>query len=153
MKRFLCLGMLIVLFITMIPINAFAAQESVNNDEVIYFDDGSYVAISLSDTGSRATASKSGSKTYTYYSSSGVAQWKAVLSGTFTYTGTSSTCTASSCSVTIYKTDWYTVSKSASKSGNTATAAVTMGRKSLGITVDKKSINISLSCDINGTLS
>ena len=79
MKRFLCLGMLIVLFITMIPINAFAAQESVNNDEVIYFDDGSYVAISLSDTGSRATASKSGSKTYTYYSSSGVAQWKAVL--------------------------------------------------------------------------
>ena len=37
--------------------------------------------------------------------------------------------------------------------GNTATAKGTFARKVLGITVDSKTLTVSLSCDKNGNLS
>ena len=87
------------------------------------------------------------------YNSADELLWKAVLTGTFTYNGTSATCTASSCNVIIYDSDWHEISKSATKSSNTASASVTMGRKFLGITIDKETFYLSLSCDKNGVLS
>lgn len=39
------------------------------------------------------------------------------------------------------------------KSGNTATADLVMGRKFLGITVQKETLNMTLTCDANGNLS
>lgn len=153
MKRLISFVLVSVMVISMLSINVFAVQNAENADEITYFDDGSYILISISDTGSRATSTKNGSKTYTYYNSDDVKQWQAVLSGTFTYTGTSSTCTAASCSVSIYDSSWYVISKYASRSGNTASASASVGEKVLGVTVMKIPVSLKLSCDANGKLS
>lgn len=147
MKRVISCLLVVLLIASAVPLAAAKDNNSV------YFDDGSYITIDISVVKSRAAGSVSGSKTYTYHDSDGTSAWKAVLSGTFSYTGSTSTCTASSCNVTIYDSAWYTVSKSASKSGNSATAAVTMGKKLLGVTITKVPVNMVLTCDANGNLS
>lgn len=150
MKRILCGVLVMVLVLSILPIYGNAAE---NKAETIYFEDGSYMIVETITSGSRASGSLTGSKPATYYSSSGVAQWKAVLTGSFTYTGSSAVCTASSVAVTVYNSTWYEISKSASKSGDTATASVTMGQKVGGITTLKVPADISLTCDANGNLS
>lgn len=150
MKRYICILIVLAMMVFMLPAHASAAQEET---DIVYFEDGSYLVTTISEMQTRATASKNGSKTKTYYESDGSAAWKATLTGTFTYDGSSSTCTSSNCSVTVYNSAWYTISKTASRSGSTANAAVTMGRKLLGVAVTNKSINISLTCDGNGNLS
>ena len=152
MKRFLSIALLITIFITLLPFNTNALSNTLAND-IIYLDDGSYITIELTWSEARASGTKTGSKTHRYYNSNGVEEWKAVLRGTFTYTGSSATCTAASCDVTITNTNWYVVSKSATKSGNAAVGELTMGRKFLGITVDKETINMRITCDANGNLS
>ena len=152
MKRFATFALLAALLVAVIPITCFA--ESADEQTVItYFDDGSYIDEKISVVQSRASGTTSGTKDATYYGSGGSAEWKATLTGTFTYTGSSATCTASSISVTIYDSDWYTSSKSASKSGNSANGSVTMGKKLLGVTVSTVSKDVTLKCDANGNLS
>lgn len=112
-----------------------------------------YITVTLACTESRAANSKTGSKTYTFTGNNGNEEWKAVLRGTFTYTGTSATCTAANCDVTITNTAWYVVSKNPYKSGNSAVCDLTMGRKFLGITVAKENVSMRLTCDANGNLS
>ena len=98
----------------------------------------------------RASGTKTGSKSDTYYANDGSAVWKVTLTGTFSYTGTSATCTSSNASVTIYNSNWYTISRSANKSGNVATSSVTMGYKTLAITTSRETSNLTLTCDKNG---
>ena len=140
------------IFALLLPVQALAANET-EAASIIYFEDGSYITITINVFESRASGSKTGQKNYVYTSNSGTVCWDATLTGTFTYTGSSATCTYSDCSVTVYENNWYIVSKSAAKSGNTATATVTMGRKVLGITIAKDTYNMALSCDANGNLS
>lgn len=131
------------------PTRCFAAE----TDSIITFDDGSYITVELMEFSARATNTKSGQRVFNYYNSSNTLEWKAVLTASFTYTGSSSTCTSASCSVTIYNSNWYQVSKSTSRSGNTATTQLTMGHKVLGVTISKPSYTLTLSCDANGNLS
>lgn len=152
MKRFLCVLMVAALLAALVPMNCLALE--VEEETVTArFDDGSYITESIQVYHTRASGTVTGSKVKTYYGENGVAEWKAVLTGTFTYTGTSSTCTNASCTVTIYESAWYTISKSASKSGNTAYGSVTMGYKLLGVTIKEVPANLSLKCDENGNLS
>lgn len=153
MKQFSKIVILAFLIVALLPVNVFAATNTTVADGTIYLEDGSYITVTLSCKDSRATSSKTASRTYTYYNSNDVEQWRAVLTGSFTYTGSTSSCTSSSCNVTITNTNWYVVSKTASKSGSSATADLTMGKKLLGITVSKKSISMKLTCDANGNLS
>lgn len=148
MKRLICSLLIAYLIISVLPFCSAASE----NDR-IYFDDGSYITIEISSFQTRAAGTVSGSKTYTFYDSDDTLAWNAVLRGTFSYTGSLATCSSATCDVTIYDSAWYTISKSAGKSGNTANASVTMGYKVLGITVNKVPINMSLSCDANGNLS
>lgn len=121
--------------------------------EKIEFEDGSYLIVETIRNGARASGTVSGSKPYTYYSASGTALWKVTLNGTFTYTGSSATCTASSVSTTIYNTSWSTSSKSASKSGSKATGSATMKQTKNGLTSNSIPVSLSLSCSASGTLS
>lgn len=114
-------------------------------------DDDSYYVTTVTELMARST--KTGSKTTIYNDSDGVAQWKVVVTGTFSYTGTSSTCTSASHSVTIYDDTWYTYSQTSYKSSNKAIAEVTMKKKLLGIVTSTRSVNLTLSCDANGNLS
>lgn len=145
-RLFRCVA-LIMLFLMLAP-SVFATEH-----DTVYFEDGSSLEMTIQAVESRVTGTKSGTKTYTYKNSDGVVQWKAVLSGTFTYTGSSATCTASSCNVTIYENDWYVVSKITEKSGASALCELTMGYRVFGITTKKVPVSMALSCDADGKLS
>lgn len=144
---------LVLLIAALLPINTLAATNTQEKQNIIYLDNGDYITIELSQTDPRASGTKTGSKTYTYRDSDGVEEWRAVLKGTFTYTGSSATCTSVSCNVTITDTAWYTVSKTTSKSGGSALCELIMGRKFLGITIGKETVNMRITCDSNGNLS
>ena len=151
MKRLSCVLLAVFLLCMMIPTQAVA----LTNEEVsvIYLDDEYYIIETISVNRSRALGSVTGTKTHTCYDGDGNADWKAVLTGSFTCSGTSATCTSSSVSVTIYDSSWYTISKSAAKSANVASASVTMGCKILGVAYNKVTTPITLTCDANGNLS
>lgn len=148
MKRVVCAVLALMLVFCILPVNTWAVE-----NEIIYFDDGSYIVIEVINNGMRASGSISGGKQYTHYDSDGSSNWKAVLNGSFSYTGSGATCTSSSMNVTIYDSSWYTISKSASKSGNKATGSATVGQKVSGVTVTRVPVNLTLSCDANGNLS
>ena len=150
MKRMLAAFLMLSTLMSMFALGVSAEEYDGN---VIYLDDGSYIVVTVVESGLRSSGTRSGQATYDYYDSDGVCGWTAALTGTFTYTGSSATCTASDCNVTIYDSAWYTVSKSVSKSGNSATADLTMGKKLLGVTITKVPLELILSCDANGNLS
>lgn len=153
MKKLLQFVCILLTLAVLFSSNAMAAVNTEKTEEIIYFADGSYITIEIIVTEARAASTKSGSKVYVYKGSDGVEEWRAVLTGSFTYTGTTAACTASNCIVTITDTDWYVVSKTTSKSGASALGTVVMGRKWLGVTVDKETFNMQLTCDANGNLS
>ena len=155
MKRFIAF-FLAMLFTLSFSTTAFAYDTSLANSYQIsnteYFSDGSYIITTLTE--SQMRSSKSGTKRQDFYSSSDVLQWRVVLNGTFTYNGTTSSCTSSSYSVTIYNNDWFKYSGNAYKSNNKAYDDVTMKRRGLlGIIVQTCNVNIQLACDKNGNLS
>ncbi|MDO5153727.1 MAG: hypothetical protein Q4D50_10280 [Eubacteriales bacterium] len=152
MKRILCFAVLLAVIFPIISIGCMAKEE--NEETVVgYFDDGSYMTEMIEINGVRATGTITGTKTRTYYGSSGTTKWQAILTGKFSYNGTSATCTSASIDVTIYDSAWYVISKSASRSGNTAYGTATLGEKVLGVTVSEVPVNLTLSCDANGNLS
>ena len=91
---------------------------------------------------------KNRKKTATFYNSDNVAQWSATLKGTFTYNGSSATCTASSITHKIYSSNWKTASASTTKSGNKATA-----KRYLIVPVQTVEKTITLTCSASGVLS
>ena len=146
MKRVVSVLMLVFFLFSALPMAG--AAEAVS-EERIELGDGYYLIAETFQSGARASKSVSGSKSYTCYDSAGTALWKVTLYGTFTYTGSSATCTASSISTTIYDSSWSTGSKSASKSGNKATGSATMKKS----TVKSVPVSLSLSCSASGSLS
>ena len=146
MKRVVSVLMLVFFLFSALPMAG--AAEAVS-EERIELGDGYYLIAETFQSGARASKSVSGSKPYACYDSAGTALWKVTLYGTFTYTGSSATCTASSISTTIYDSSWSTGSKSASKSGNKATGSATMKKS----TVKSVPVSLSLSCSASGSLS
>lgn len=152
MKRLACCVMAMVLLAAMLPVFGNAASYG---EEVVteVFADGSYETESIYKMQTRAGGTVSGSKVKNYYDSKGTLCWQFVLNGSFSYTGSSATCTSSTCSVSIYSQGWYVISKNASKSGNTASANATMGNQIDGGKVNQASASLTLRCDKNGNLS
>lgn len=95
-----------------------------------------------------ATKSKTGTKKISYYTSSNKLLWTVNLTGTFSYNGSSATCTKTSCSITNLNSGWSVKSKTATKSKNKAIAKVTMHQNG-GYDVTKE---LTLTCDKNGKL-
>lgn len=147
-SRIFSLMLVVALFIGMCPTHGFATES-----DTIFFDDGSYIVVRVEDVSARATNVRSGNKYLTYYDGSDNVEWEAKLTGSFTYNGTSATCTSASCTVTIYENAWYEISNTTTRSGNTATTQLTMGEKFLGITISKPQYTITLTCDKDGNLS
>ena len=152
MKRTLCGIIAIIMMLSTLPFPCLA-EDSASEDIVTYYEDGSYTIECIYEMQSRSPGTKTGVKEKTHYSSSGQACWKLVVNGTFTYANGVPICRSSTCSVTIYDSAWYTISKSASKNGASAIAYVTMGQNVLGVTVKEVSTTVTLTCDGNGNLS
>lgn len=151
MKRAIAVLLIMAIFVSFIPIQISAEEQ--NRAGVICLDDGSYIMESISEYGPRLTGHKTGSKTYDYYGSDGKLKWSAEVCGNFMYNGTTSSCTASNVTVTIYDDQWVVVSKQASHNRNTATGEIVMGKTRLGATVGTVNYSLSVSCDPNGNLS
>lgn len=152
--RMLSLCLIILLLFSYFSTQVFASDlNSKSSSYIITYEDGSYLESTVIESGARAIGTRSGTRLLNYRSSDDELLWQAALSASFTYTGTTSTCTSASCTLTIYDSNWYQVSKSTSRSGNTATTVLTMGQKVLGVTIAKPSYTITLSCDANGNLS
>lgn len=152
MKRIFWCVMACILAVSMLPFYSNAADCG-GETVIATFEDGSYMTERILFAQTRAGGTVSGSKERNYYDSNGRLYWKAVLNGTFSYTGTSATCTSASCDASSFCSEWYLISKSASRSGNTAYASVTMGERAGGITVSQEDVQLTLECDGNGNLS
>lgn len=149
-KRILPIALILFVLITLFPAHASATQ---SQSDVIVFDNGDYLEIAIEYVPVRATNTRIGNKYFTYYDSNDNVEWEAKLNANFSYDGTTSVCTNASCTVTVYDSVWYEISNTTTRSGGTATTALTMGRKFLGITISKPEYTITLSCDKNGNLS
>lgn len=121
---------------------------------VIYHEDGSYSIIEVErlDT-TRATNKVTGSTYENYYSANGTLEWKAALRATFSYTGSSATCTSvDSFTVTIYNSNWSVASKTTRKNGAVAYGDLTM-KKTITGGYQEVPVTVTLTCDKNGNLS
>lgn len=148
MKRLLPAFLIAVMALCLWPMQAMAAEQNVT-----YYSDGSYTIVETIQQSSRASKAVTGNKVSKHYDSDGNLKWEATLTGSFTYTGISATCTSASANVTVYDSAWYIANKSTSKSGNVAYASITMNRKVAGVTVKKVSADMSLACSADGKLS
>lgn len=152
MKKILSLVFVLVFILSSFCINATAKTDDEN---IIYFEDGSYIVISeiTETTISRASNAKGGTKSYTHYNSDGEALWKATLDAQFTYTGSSATCTSSKITYTVYNSSWKITEATATKSSNKATGNVTAKMYILGIPFKTVEKAITITCSASGTLS
>lgn len=152
MKR--CITWLLLLCMTaalLLPVQAAAAEAPVT--EVIYLENGDSIVVTLEVMGARTSGTKTASKSYTYYNADGSKAWVVTLTGTFTYTGTTSTCTKASSSITIYDSTWYLKAKSTKASGSSAIVNLTVCRELEGTVARTESCTVTLTCDKNGNLS
>ena len=99
-----------------------------------------------------STKTKHGSKTLRYENSAGETLWTLELRATFSYTGTSSTCTNASVSSTVPSSNWSITNKRSWTSGSTGYASATIKHSVSSVIVDSFSRTISLTCSNNGSL-
>ena len=155
MKRIiLTILSLILLFNISIPSNAQVPITS--SFEVDYLGDGLYGITTYeisNDFSTYATSTKTATKKYTIQNSDGenLAMFK--LRATFSYNGSSATCTSATYSTEIYDDNWSFTEASATKSGGTATGTFTAKCVKFFITVQKVEKTITLTCDKNGNIS
>ena len=136
------------------PVKAAEQSGDVLNGKVIYtLTDGSRLVENPLDILTRTTSYVTASKTLDYENSDGVTEWSVKLTGSFTYNGTTSYCTASSCITTVYSGNWHEAVNNASYAGNAAFASVTMELKFLFIVIKTQNVSLTLTCDANGNLS
>lgn len=149
--------LLIVMIMFSLNVPAFAVENIDNENTVIeYLEDGSCFITTITvveENSTYATNTKTFTKTISYKDEDGIVCWKATLTATFRYTGSSATCTDSDVTYTINDSAWKITSATASKSGNTATADITAKRYTLGIPFKTVDRTITMTCSANGTIS
>ena len=125
-KTLILLFSFLFIFASTFPVKASEIQSINSTDIIEIFDDGSYIESSTEEniiaTLSRSSSTKSAKRTYTYKASSGKILWTITVTGTFTYNGSSSSCTKASVSTTCPSITFKLASKSATKHNSTATA-------------------------------
>ena len=159
-ERMLIMKRSISLFLAMslmFSLFAIANGRSLNEEDslilaVEYYPDGSYsITRLISETASRATITKS--KVFDFYSASSVLLWQVKLTATFTYNGSTASCTNATPSYTVYNTAWKVKKATASYSGNTATGSFTVKRYNLGIPVETINKTLTLTCSPSGVVT
>ncbi len=140
--------------ITLILTTCFSTN-AIKPSEVIdieYFDDGSYIVVTIEEVSS-TKGSKTKTKNYYFHNSNEVLQWKATLTASFTYNGSTASCTSASASYVIYDNSWHNTQSTASKSGATATGNFTFKHYVLGIPTKTINKTLTLTCDRNGNIT
>jgi hypothetical protein len=117
------------------------------------FDDGSQLLEGQLVVVTQKRGSLTAQKPYYHCKSNGTVLWTATVTGTFTYNGSSSSCTNASYSTETYSNSWSEQSGNAYPSGNSAIADVVMIRRLLFIIVETVPVTITLTCDKHGNLT
>lgn len=134
------------------------ASDYVLSTDIEYFENGESFEVTIiehhSDVSTRANSkTKSSSKIGKYRDSNGTVLWSVTVTGTFTYNGSTSKCTASKVSASSNHSNWRIASKNSSRSKNTASATATAKRYNGSNVVQTSTKTVKLSCSKNGTLS
>lgn len=148
-KRILVAFFLAVLSFSLCAFPALASNTTETTEEIIRYEDGSYLVVTLTVSMTRATGTRSGIKTGDYYNSDGELCWDFSIHGAFTYDGTTATATDASYSYNIYNSAWKLKSAEAYCSGNQAIAE---GKFNGGFLLNR-STSITLTCSPDGVLS
>lgn len=137
------------------PNTAFASEKVVTDSYIEYFEDGSYIVTELTESTITTFAAKtvSNSKSSHYYESNNSKAWTVTLNATFSYTGSSATCTKATTSNTIYNDAWKVTSAVASKSGNKGTGAFTVKKYAIGIPIKTMNRTVTITCSNSGVCS
>ncbi len=143
--------LLAVLLVVCFSVTAFAADDNgrVVSRTVEQYDNGACAVITVYDNTTARGGTKNGRKDFDYYESGSLA-WTFTVHGSFSYNGSSATCTAASYTYNINKSEWYRVKGEAYPSGSAAVANGTMRRSSDGREVYPK---VTLTCTPNGVLA
>lgn len=145
---FLCLLMLFTC-----PLTALAGEYDAIEVDIEYFDDGSYLVTEITTNNNLTRAStKTGAKTLTYYSAKDEPQWSFELSATFSYTGSSVTCTRADVATKIYNNQWKVKDTSSSKSGGKATGTIEIKYTVMGVTIKTVTKTLILTCSRDGNI-
>ncbi|MGF6375156.1 putative small secreted protein [Clostridiales Family XIII bacterium PM5-7] len=156
MKKIITLILSLVLVLSFTTMACFA---NTTTDVCIEeLPDGSYYEIVITEFENplsffATSQTKSGVKTVKYNTPGGTALWSVKVTGRFTYTGTSSKCTSSEVSATSYNANWKISNKSASKSGNTASATATAKQYQGSSAINTITRTVTLTCSAKGALS
>lgn len=153
MKKAIAFTLLLtILCCTVFCFSAGATEEN-KVTTITKLDNGDYIEtiITYFDTNERA-ATRSGSKTSNYKDGSGTIMWSVTVYGSYTYNGTTSSCTSVSHSTSSPGTGWSIKSSSSHKSGNCATATATATLKK-GIASQDFTNTVNLYCSPYGILS
>lgn len=153
MKKAISAILCLMLAVSLFP--GVAGAEVQQETEREYFSDGSYMETVLTvEPGlARDKTRKVGTKNSTYYNASGVAQWKASLTGVFYYDGTSCACNESHINYLVYDSAWNLYSKQEYGSKNTANGTITMSCSRAGSETYYRSKTFKITCDKDGNLS
>lgn len=155
MRKLISLLSVILMIAVLCPNTALANDEMVTDSYVEYFDDGSYMVTELSENTITTFAAQTASsyKVSHFYNSNNVKEWTVRLDATFSYTGSSATCTSAKTSYTIYNDAWKVTSAVPSKSGNKATGTFTVKKYVLGIPVKTVNKTLTITCSNTGVCS
>ena len=153
-KKTLSLCLIIFSLFIFFPIHCEASDYKYQKTtDLVYFEtvieDNSHNIITLAST----TKSKTGSKTIYCKDADGKVLWYVKVTGTFSYDGSTSTCTSVSMTTSTNAAGWNIVNKKCSKSGNRATASATGQKSHNGTVTNSITKSVTLSCSKTGTLS
>ncbi len=153
MKKFLIV--IFVLLLGLTPINTFALENTIESRTIEYLGDGIYVETTIESPNifTYATNTITKTKTNKYKDSKGNVLYTVSVTGTFKYTGTSSTCTNATVTATAPANDWKVTSKSVSKSENKAIGKATVKQYYDGSVIQTKYPSVTLTCSATGKLS
>ena len=154
MKQITSALLSILLIISLV---SFTNAKTIENHEVYtteYYDDGSYGITTITIVSSKAfNSTKTASKSYNHYSASNVLLWTITLTATFTYNGSTASCTNATPSYTMYATTWSVTKSNATYSGNTATGNFTVKRYNMFIPVETVNKTLTLTCSPSGVIT
>lgn len=147
-----------MLIVVTMPASIFASDTSLaKTTSREYLEDGSYFETTLETKASKTSlfstrASKYGKKTTAYKNSSNVTMWTVTVQGTFSYNGSSATCTRAVGSATSKSSNWKVSNIKSWKSGNAASASAVGKRYAGNTVVQTTSRTVVLKCNGKGRL-
>lgn len=158
MKRLFCALVIFALALSC-SISGFAHNDvnysclTADFSAIEYFSDGSYAITRIEDIEITSKGTVTKSKTYSYYDSSNVLQWTVILEATFSYNGSSATCTSATTGYSVSNSAWKVTKANASRSGNTATGDFTVKKYVLLVPVQTVNKTLTLTCSASGVVS